>query len=67
MATTANVAAVVATIVAQIPAHAGIPASVINDRVLNMLNGLDTEVTTATTFASQVTEKNAIATKVNRH
>jgi hypothetical protein len=63
MATTAQINAVAATIVAQVPAHAAVPASVITDVVGRMLNALDSEVVVASTKVAQVAENNAVAAK----
>lgn len=67
MATQAQINAVVATIVAQVPAYSTVSTTVINTAVSNLLNSLDYEVVAAATVTSQLAEKNAIVTKVKQH
>jgi hypothetical protein len=66
METTAQVNAVVATIVAQVPAHATIPSQVIFGYVFKLLGDLDTEVVAAATAVSQLAENNAVVAKVKK-
>jgi hypothetical protein len=60
---TAQVAAVVATVVAQVPTAATVPAAIINADVLTLLSKLESEVVVAAKFVEQVAENNAVVTR----
>ena len=67
MITTAQVATVVASIVATVPAHASIQTSVITGYVFKLLSDLDTEVVASATTANQIAEKNVVIQKSKQH
>jgi hypothetical protein len=64
-ATAAQVQVVVASIVSQIPAHASV--ATLSADVLTLLNKLDADVIATATFATQIADKNVIATKAAKH
>ena len=53
--------------VATVPAHASIQASVITGYVFKLLSDLDTEVVAAATTATQIAEKNLVIQKSKQH